>query len=86
MLTMTNSTSQQFSNSTSGNEPLSNDNGFYDLLLSCWIKLGIGGEDRMEIMLQDDDAPGGYIPAWLSGLSSCSSIVVIKGSYVYAIV
>ena len=61
-------------------------NGLYDLLLSCWIKLGIGGEDGMEIMSRDGDAPGGYILPWLSGLSSCSSIVVIKGSRVYAIV
>ena len=61
-------------------------NGFYDLLFSCWIKLGIGGADGMEIMTQDGDAPGGYIPPWLSGLSSCSSMVVIKGSRVYAIV
>ena len=61
-------------------------NGLYDLLLCCWIKLGIGGEDRMEIMLRDGDAPRGYIPPRLSGLLSCSSIVVIKGSRVYAIV
>ena len=61
-------------------------NGIYDLLLSCRIKLGIGGEDGMEIMSRDDDAPGGYIPPWLSGLSSCSSIVVIKGCRVYVIV
>ena len=40
----------------------------------------------MEITTRDGDAPGGYIPPWLSGLSSCSSIVVIKGSGVYAIV
>ena len=40
----------------------------------------------MEITTRDGDAPGGYIPPWLSGLSSCSSIVVIKGSCVYAIV
>ena len=29
-------------------------NGLYDLLLFCWIKLGIGGEDGME-MSRDDD-------------------------------
>ena len=34
-------------------------NGLYDLLLSCWIRLGIGGEDGMEITSRDDDAPGG---------------------------
>ena len=48
--------------------------------------MGIGGEDGMEIMSRDDDAPVGYIPPWLSGLSSCSSILMIKGSRVYAIV
>ena len=30
-------------------------NGLYDLLLSCWIKLGIGGEDGMEVMWRDHD-------------------------------
>ena len=29
--------------------------------LSCWIKLGLGGEDGMEIMWRDHGAPGGYI-------------------------
>ena len=33
----------------------------------------------MDITTRDDDTPGGYIPPWLSGLSSCSCIVVIKG-------
>ena len=33
-------------------------NGRYDPLLSCWIKLGIGGEDGMEIMWRDHDARG----------------------------
>ena len=56
------------------------DSGNNDILLSCWIKLGIGGEDEMEIMSRDGDVPGGYIPPRLSGLSSCSSTVVIKGS------
>ena len=64
----------------------SGNNGLYDLLFSCWIKLGIGGEDKMDIMSWDGDVPGGYIPPRLSGLSSCSSIVVIKGSRVYVIV
>ena len=38
-------------------------NGFYELLLSCWIKLGMGGEDGMEIMWWDRDAPGGIYTA-----------------------
>ena len=58
----------------------------YDLLLPCWIKLGIEGEDGKEIKSRDDDAPGGYIPPWLSRLSSCSAIVVIKDDRVYEIV
>ena len=33
-------------------------NGLNDLLLSCWIKLGIRGENGMEIMSWDYDAPG----------------------------
>ena len=37
-------------------------NGLYDLLLSCWIKLGIGGEDGMTIISRDGDVPGRYIP------------------------
>ena len=61
-------------------------NGLYDLLLSCWIKLGIGGEDGMEIMWWDHDSPGGYIPPWRTELSSCSAIVEIKVYSVYAIV
>ena len=61
-------------------------NGLYDLLLSCWIKLGIGGEDGKEIMWRDHDAPGGCIPPWRPELSSCSAIVEIKGYRVYAIV
>ena len=36
-------------------------NGLHDLLISCWIKLGIGGDDGMEITTWDGDAPGGYI-------------------------
>ena len=32
-------------------------NGLHDLSLSCWIKLGIGGEDEMEVMWRDHDAP-----------------------------
>ena len=55
-------------------------NGLYDLLFYSWINLGIGGDDGMEIITRDGDAPGGYIPPWLSGLSSDSCIVVIKGS------
>ena len=31
-------------------------NGLYDLLFSCWIKLGIGGDDGMGITTQDGDA------------------------------
>ena len=37
-------------------------------------------------MTLDGDAPDGYLPPWMSGLSSCLCIVVIKGSRVYAIV
>ena len=55
-------------------------NGLYDLLFYCWINLGIGGDEGMEITTRDGDAPGVYIPPWLSVLSSCSCIVVIKGS------
>ena len=36
--------------------------------------------------MKDGNAPGGYLPPWLSGLSSCLCIVVIKGSHAYAIV
>ena len=31
-------------------------NGLYDLLFPCRIKLGIGGDDGMEITTQDGDA------------------------------
>ena len=61
-------------------------NGLYDLLLSCWIKLGIGSGDETEVMWLDHDAPGGYIPPWWTELSSCSAIVEIKGYRVCAIV
>ena len=61
-------------------------NGLYDPLFHCWITLGIGGDEGMEVMMLDGDAPGGYLLPWLSGLSSCFSIVVIKGSRAYAIV
>ena len=36
-------------------------NGLYDIFLSCWIKLGIGGEEGMEVMWRDHDAPGGGV-------------------------
>ena len=52
----------------------------------CGINLGIGGDEGMEITTQDGDVPWRYIPPWLSGLSSCSCIMVIKCSRVYAIV
>ena len=61
-------------------------NILYDPLFHCWITLGIGGDEGMEVTTLDGDAPGSYIPPWLSGLSSCLCIVVIKGSRVYAIV
>ena len=32
--------------------------GLNDILLSCWIRLSIGGEDGMEVMWWDHDAPG----------------------------
>ena len=46
-------------------------NGLCDLLFYCWINLGIGGDEGMEITTRDSDAPGRYIPPWVSGLSSC---------------
>ena len=60
--------------------------GLYDPLFHCWVTLGIGGDEGMEVMTLDGDAPGGYLPPWLSGLSSCLCIVVIKSSRVYAII
>ena len=50
-------------------------NGLYDLLFYCWINLGTGGDEGMEITTLDGDAPRGYIPPWLSGLSSCLCIL-----------
>ena len=32
--------------------------GLYDLLLSCWIELGIGGGDETDITWCDHDATG----------------------------
>ena len=61
-------------------------NGLYDPLFHCWITMGIGGDEGIEVMTLDDDIPGGYLLPWLSGLSSCLCIIVIKGSRVYAIV
>ena len=61
-------------------------NGLYDLLLSCWIKLGIGGGDGTDVMWRDHDAPGRYILPWRTDLSSFAAIVEIKGYRVYAIV
>ena len=40
----------------------SGNNGLYDLLLSCWIKLGIGGDDEMGIMSWDGDPSRGDHP------------------------
>ena len=37
-------------------------------------------------MTLDEDALDGYQPTWVSGISSCLYIVVIKGYRVYAIV
>ena len=61
-------------------------NGLYDPLFHCWITLGMEGDDGMEVMTLDGDAPVGYLPPWICGLSSCLCIVVIKGSRIYAIV
>ena len=61
-------------------------NGLYDPLIDCWNTLDIGGDEGMEVMTLAGDAPGGYLPTWLPGLSSCLCIVMIKDSRVYAIV
>ena len=36
-------------------------NGLYDPLFHCWINLGIGGDEGMEVTTLDGDAPGGYV-------------------------
>ena len=35
--------------------------GLYDLLFYCWINLGIGGDEGLEITTQDGRRPGGDI-------------------------
>ena len=35
-------------------------NGLYDPLFHCWITLGMGGDDGMEVMTLDGDARLGY--------------------------
>ena len=61
-------------------------NGLYDPLIDCWNTLDIGCDEGIEVMALAGDAPGGYLPPWWPGLSSCLCIVVIKDSRVYAIV
>ena len=54
-------------------------NGLSDPLIYCWNTLHIGCDEGMEVMTLAGDAPGGYLPPWLPGLSFCLCIVVIKG-------
>ena len=59
-------------------------NGLSTPLIDCWNTLDIGSDEGLEVMTLAGDAPGGYLPPWLSGLSSCVCVVMIKDSRVYA--
>ena len=58
----------------------------WDCWLSCWVKLGMDGRNRMELIGQYPDIPGGYRPPGQSVVSSCSDEVKIKGYWGCAVV
>ena len=61
-------------------------NGLGVPLSDCWNIWGIGCFDGMEVMSLSGNAPGGYGPPGIPGLSSCLCLVMIRDSGVDGVV